>query len=55
MQARSQYSLMISRESLQWQGLVEHLSSLLPDCMSPNNSDPMSASRHVQISMIYAC
>ncbi len=47
------YSLMISRESLQWQGLVEHLPSLLPEHTSPNNSDPTSASCRVHISMLF--
>jgi hypothetical protein len=55
MQEQSQYSLMISRESLQWQGLVTHLPSLLPERTSPKNSDPMSASRRVHISGLYAC
>ena len=44
MQVQSQYSLMISRESLQWQESVKHLPSLLPEHMPPSNSGPTSAS-----------
>jgi hypothetical protein len=54
MQVQSQYSSMISRESLQWQESVKHLPSLLPERTSPINSGPTSAFRRVHTSVLYA-
>jgi hypothetical protein len=52
MLTQSQYSLTISHESLQWQGSVKHLPSLLLEHTSTKISGPMSAYCHVHINAI---
>ncbi len=54
MQVQHQYSLMMSRESLQWQESVKDLPSLLPERTSPSNPGPTSAFRRVHTSVLYA-
>ena len=54
MQVQSQYSLMISRESLQWQESLKHLPSLLLEHTSPSDSGLTSAFHRLHTSVLYA-